>query len=178
MDGLILKVITWAEETNIVRGSDLKTETIKLTAEYGELISCLNKDSDCRDGIGKCIIQMVIMCRMQNITLNDCVTNTKEITDKRIINRRFVMMTATQYLGGLNKNILMKQNIKENMGYLFVYLIALTEVFNYSVRDCLELAYNNLLAKKGIMFDGSFIEETDEKYQTAVSILKSKKTDD
>ncbi|SFE11178.1 hypothetical protein [Nitrosomonas sp. Nm166] len=178
MDGLILKVITWAEDSNMLRGSDLKTEVLKLTAEYGELISCLNQNGDCRDGIGKCVIQMVIICRMRNINLNDCVINAEAITDKRIVNRRFVMMTATQYLGGLNRNILMREDIKANMGYLFIYLAALARVFNYSVLDCLEVAYNNLLEKKGIMFDGSFIEETDEKYQTAVSILKSKKTDD
>ena len=178
MDGLILKVITWAEESNMLRGSDIKTEVLKLTAEYGELITCLNQKGDCRDGIGKCIIQMVIICRMRNINLNDCVSNAESITDKRLVNHRFVMMAATQYLGNLNKNILMHEDIKANMGYLFIYLATLAKISNYSMFDCLEVAYNNLLEKKGIMFDGSFIEETDEKYQTAVTIVKSKKKDD
>ena len=175
MDGIIQQVIAWAEDANMLKGSDSKTETLKLTAEYGELVECLNKQADCRDGIGKCIIQMVIICRMRNIILNDCIVDIKELTDKRIINRRFVMMMATQYLGKLNRNILDHEDLRVNMGYLFIYLASLTKIFNYSLRECLEVAHNDVIKNKGIMFDGNFIEETDEKYQTALTVLKSKK---
>lgn len=175
MEGIILKVINWAEDTNIIKGSDLRDEALKLTSEYGDLISYLNQKADCRYNIGKCLIGMVIICRMRNLFLNDCLLNIDEITDKRIVNRRFVMMTATQYLGKLNKNILKYEDIKFNMGYLFIYLAALTRILNYSLRECIETAYNNLIKTKGIMFDGNFIKETEENYQIAIAVLKPKK---
>ena len=175
MEGLILKVISWAEDTNIIKGSDLRNEALKLTSEYGDLVSCLNQQKDCRDNIGRCLIGMVIICRMRNIFLNDCVLNIKEITDKRIVNRRFVMMTATQYLGRLSRNILKYEDIKFNMGYLFIYLAALTRILDYSLRECIETAYNNLIKTRGIIFDGNFIAETEENYQMAIAVLKPKK---
>lgn len=176
MERLIHKVITWAEESNIVNGSDLKTETLKLVAEFGEMACSINRVKECRKRIGKCIIRMIIICRMRNISLDDCLELTQEITEKRVTNRRYVLKIMTQHLGKFTHNIVMDEDIGANMGYLFIYLTALTKILHYSLRDCLEIAYSDVTAHKGVMFDGTFIKETDERYETAVTILKSKKT--
>lgn len=59
-----------------------------------------------------------------------------------------------------------------NMGYFLIYLTALTKILHYSPGECLSMAYNELKKRKGIIFDGAFIKETDERYQNAVAILK------
>ncbi|SFF16586.1 hypothetical protein [Nitrosomonas sp. Nm166] len=178
MERLIHKVINWAEESNIVNGSDLKTETLKLVAEFGEMACSINRVKECRKIIGNLMIIMIIICRMKNISLYDCLEFTQEITEKRVTNRRFVLKIMTQHLGKLTHNIIMNEDIGTNMGYLLIYLTALTKILRYSLRDCLEIAYNDIAFQRGVMFDGTFINETDEKYDTAVAILKSQKPDE
>ena len=172
MDALIHKVITWAEETNIVNGSDLKTEALKLVSEFGELSNSINKVLECRKQIGKFMVGMIIICRMKKISLNECLEFTQEITEQRVKNRRYVLTIMTQHLAKLAHNIVKQEEIKINMGYLLIYVICLTEILNYSLTECLEIAYNDITSKKGVMFNGSFINETDERYKTAVSVLK------
>lgn len=35
-------------------------EVLKLTSGYGELVGCLDENKDCRDGIGKRLIETVL----------------------------------------------------------------------------------------------------------------------
>ncbi|SFF10492.1 MazG-like family protein [Nitrosomonas sp. Nm166] len=172
MNRLIHQVISWAEETNLVHGSDLKTETLKLVVEFGRIAELSYKIDDCCDGIGKCIAEMVIICRMKNVSLNECLEHTQEISDVRIKNLQYVLILMAKYLGNLANNIVMNEDIHINMGYFLIYLTALTRILHYSPGKCLSMAYNELKKRKGIIFDGTFIKETDEKYQNAVAILK------
>jgi hypothetical protein len=182
MEGLIQKVITCAEERNLVNESDIKTETLKLISKFGEVANSIlnshdNHIEDCRNFIGRSLVGMIVICRMRNISFYECLKLTQEINDHQITNPTHVMTVIFKEVGDLSKNIASKKDIKTEMGYLLIYVTVLTKIFHYSIHECLEIGYNHLKTQKGIVFDGVFIEETDEKYAQAVAILNSSKSE-
>lgn len=100
MQELTQKVLNWAEERNLIKGSDPKSQTLKLMAEAGELADSINKGSDCRDDIGDCLVVLIILAAQKGLTIS----------------------------------------------------------------DCLAVAYEDIKNRKGIMFKGCFIEESDARY--------------
>ena len=111
MRDLINKVIDWANDRNLIRGSDAKTQALKLMSEFGELADSINKQKDMRDDIGDCLVVLTII--------------------------------ATQH--------------------------------NLDLVDCLEVAYNDIKDRKGVMLDGVFIKDTDPSYQGALSVLAARR---
>ena len=177
MENIIPNIINWAEKSNRILGSDLKTETLKLVSELSELSCCINKVGKCPRQVGICLIRMIIICRMKNISLLDCIDFTEEITEKRITNRRYALKEMNRHVGNLAHNIVMNKSIKADIGYLLIYLTILTRIVHYSMRECLILAFNEISSEKGVMFNGKFIQETDEDYHIAITILNSTDTD-
>ena len=82
------------------------------------------------------------------------------------------------YLGKLAENILNNRDIKVSVGYILIYLTALTRVLNYCFRDCLEKAYSRVKRNKDIMFDGNYVGMKDEKYAEAKSLVKNRRLND
>ena len=53
-------------------------------------------------------------------------------------------------------------------------MTALTKSLDLSIKECTENAFQQIKDIKGVRFDGELIDETHEKYSTALSIVKSK----
>ncbi len=64
MDKLIPGIIAWAYEKNILHGSNLEKETLKLIEKCSKLRDFLNDESICAKYIGHCIVQLIIICKM------------------------------------------------------------------------------------------------------------------
>jgi NTP pyrophosphatase (non-canonical NTP hydrolase) len=105
---LIPAIEQWAHDRNLIHGSDPKSQTLKLMSEVGELSDNINKQADCRDDIGDCLVVLIILA------------NQKE----------------------------------------------------YKINECLQIAYDSIKNRKGILFDGVYIKDTDERYEEAVRVLK------
>lgn len=176
MEKLIPQIIAWAEETNIVHGSNLDKETLKLVHRCGELARFINNQEICTNAIGHCMMQMIIICRMRNTTLDKCLEFTKTIKDERVTDPKIASIMVLKTLGELANHITTNKDIKAQIGYLLIYLTALTNSLQLSMKECTESAFKEVKDIKGIMFDGQFIDETHEKYKSAVAILKSRKS--
>ena len=174
MNVLIPNVIRWAEERNIVKGSTLEKETLKLISELGELTKFIDHVDICRNGIGHSLICMIIICRMKNVTLDQCLEFTKNITDERITEPRVALIMIMKYAGKIAERIYTKKEFKAEMGYLLIYLTAFSNSFQLSMRDCLACAFQDIKEDKSIMFDGGLIDDTDARYETAKAIIKSR----
>ena len=77
-------------------------------------------------------------------------------------------------IGELAEKISTKKDIKTEIGYLLIYMTALTKSLDLSIKECTENAFQQIKDIKGVMFDGELIDETHEKYSIALSIVKSK----
>lgn len=66
-----------------------------------------------------------------------------------------------QELGELSDSICKGKDIKDDIGDILVVLINIMERNGLDIKDCLEVAYEDIKDRKGIMKDGIFIKEAD-----------------
>lgn len=175
MENLISQVIAWADERNLLLGSDAEKETLKLVYRCGELTDCVAKKEGCNDAIGHCVVQMVIICGMHHVTFDECLKHTQTIKDERVTHPNFSTLLVFKTIGELAKNISTKKDIKAEIGYLLIYLTALAKSLQISIKECTESVYQSLKEFKGILFDGRFYEEGEDGYESAKAIIKSRK---
>lgn len=93
METLISKISSWANDRNIIAGSDTKTQFAKFVSEVGELADNIAKGRDCRDDIGDCIVVLTIIAEQKGYTLKECIEHAyNDIKDRKgkMINGTFV----------------------------------------------------------------------------------------
>ena len=73
MQELINKIEQWAEDRNLINGSDAKNQFHKLIQECGELSDSICKQKDASDDIGDIFVVLVIMCKQLGLDFNECV---------------------------------------------------------------------------------------------------------
>lgn len=186
MEKLIPQVISWAEDRNIVKGSSIEAEVLKLIAICKELTKIVDQDDMvtrlskfvehkdiCTGGIGSALIQMIVICRMRNISLYDCVVLTKELKDERITDPQFVLIMIMRYLSELSGHINGNEEIRKDIGYLLIYFTTLAHILELSPQDCVQKAFLDVKDQKYVIFDGEKIQENDERYESANKIIRS-----
>lgn len=95
MQTTIDNIREWAEERNLIEGSDPKSQMCKLMEEVGELARAVSK-SDCPeviDGIGDCVVVLTILAEQYGLGFERCVDCAyNEIKDRkgRMVNNVFV----------------------------------------------------------------------------------------
>ncbi len=73
MQDLINKIEQWAEDRNLINGSDAKSQFHKLIQECGELSDSICKQKDASDDIGDIFVVLVILCKQLNLDFQRCV---------------------------------------------------------------------------------------------------------
>lgn len=81
-------VIDWAEERGIFEHSDPKSQALKTMSEVGEFADNVLKGRDCRDDIGDILVTLVLQCKMQDTSLEECLL----IAFNEISNRKGTMI--------------------------------------------------------------------------------------
>ena len=74
LDMLTYLVESWADERNLIKGSDPKSQCLKLIEEVGELARSINKKTDVRDDIGDCLDVLTIIAAQKGTTLRECMS--------------------------------------------------------------------------------------------------------
>ena len=86
-------VIRWAEERNLIKGSNPESQMLKLMEEAGELASDIAKRRDVKDSIGDTLVVLTLIARQFGTNLEECYSLAyNEIKDRkgRMINGTFV----------------------------------------------------------------------------------------
>jgi len=68
-----------------------------------------------------------------------------------------------------------KDEFEDAMGDAIVVLINLCAIANTSVGTCLDKAWDQIKDRKGVMFQGAFIKESDENYSRIKNIVSTQK---
>lgn len=95
MNELLDLIREWAEERNLIEGSDPKSQVCKLMEEVGELAKAVNNSDapEVSDGIGDCVVVLTILASQYGMLIEDCVQFAyDEIKDRkgRMVNNVFV----------------------------------------------------------------------------------------
>lgn len=65
----------WAQDRNLIEGSDLKSQFVKLIEEAGELANSIAKKNDIEfsDAIGDMFVVLTIMAAQNGMHIEDCI---------------------------------------------------------------------------------------------------------
>ena len=83
----------WAHERGLYDKGDVKTQTLKLIEEAGEICRAVLKDDKEQiiDGIGDCVVVLTNLAELNNVSIEDCIDAAYE----EISNRTGKMVNGT-----------------------------------------------------------------------------------
>ena len=169
MKELILKIEQWAEDRNIIKGSKPIDQAMKLFSEFGELADNVGKGRDCYDDIGDVFVVLTVIAKQTGRSVGDYVDgevmlrhphNKENVSELAYFLAPFVsyLTIPPQFNGqALVECIRLLRTIASNIGS--------------SIEECVQIAYNDIKDRKGIMFNGVFIKESDHSYKEALEKL-------
>jgi NTP pyrophosphatase (non-canonical NTP hydrolase) len=76
----------WATDRNLIAGSDLKSQFVKLIEEAGELANAIAKYdyAEFSDAIGDMVVVLTIMAAQNGMQIEDCIDGAwQEIKDRK-----------------------------------------------------------------------------------------------
>lgn len=84
MNELFNKIISWANDRNIIKGGTAKDQCLKLIQEVGELSDNLCKGKSPIDDIGDCMVVLAIIAEQHNLTVTECLEHAyNDIKDRK-----------------------------------------------------------------------------------------------
>lgn len=84
MKELFSKIISWANDRNIIKGGTAKDQCLKLMQEVGELSDNLCKGKSPIDDIGDCMVVLAIIAEQHNLTVTECLEHAyNDIKDRK-----------------------------------------------------------------------------------------------
>jgi NTP pyrophosphatase (non-canonical NTP hydrolase) len=84
MNELFYKILTWANDRNIIKGGTAKDQCLKLIQEVGELSDSLCKGKSPIDDIGDCMVVLAIIARQHDLTVKECLEHAyNDIKDRK-----------------------------------------------------------------------------------------------
>ncbi|MDH2997229.1 hypothetical protein A1D22_06030 [Pasteurellaceae bacterium LFhippo2] len=174
MNQLIEKIEQWAEDRNLINGSTLQKQMLKLMEEFGELCSGIakNKPDVIKDSIGDCFVVMVILRKQANYQINIAEELIQTTQSKPISDMDRIMLTATGSVGRFAETVrnnidgvchrwIDKQYNDDCVLRFLQCLHAISFNLNLDFIDCIQHAYDQIKDRKGKMIDGIFVKEED-----------------
>lgn len=86
IDRLNQLILGWAEDRNLIAGSDPKSQLLKTMSELGELADGINKnrEHEIKDGIGDVYVTLAIVAAQCGLTMSDCIEQAyNDIKDRK-----------------------------------------------------------------------------------------------
>lgn len=183
MQELIQKIEQWAHDRNIINGSKPIDQAMKLFSEFGELADNVGKGRDCRDDVGDVFVVLTIMAKQTEIGLWETIK--EDYSNHDVVHGMFSQIA---YEAEPVKNRVIE--LGESLVGLFQYGFELSgeydELFlesvvilnsiahnkGYTLEECVQIAYNDIKDRKGVMYNGVFVKESDPSYQDILDKIK------
>lgn len=170
MNELIQKIEQWASDRNIIKGSKPIDQAMKLFSEFGELADNVGKGRDCRDDIGDVFVVLTIITKQLGFSLSDyaksedIVSKSPKYAVAEIAHELAVFVSfAHKYNDFANNRI----------GNIIDYLNAIATDSKSTLEECVQIAYNDIKDRKGVMSNGVFIKESDPAYASIIASIES-----
>lgn len=166
MNDLIKLIEQWGHDRNIINGSTPAKQAMKLFSEFGELSDNVGDSKDIMDDVGDVFVVLTIITAQLNRSIADVEIPPYTCTDVEkavfLLGRNLCDYVARAYTGSYSHHII------ECLGYL--QFIAMS--YGHSLEECVQVAYNDIKDRKGILYNGVFIKESNPAYADAVKSVK------
>ena len=166
MKELILKIEQWAEDRNIIKGSKPIDQAMKLFSEFGELADNVGKGRDCRDDIGDVFVVLTIITKQQGDSIIDFIDESpwdySHVSCKKSL-VEYLCMGLALFSGEYSDN---------KAGDCIANLERICDLHGYTLEECVQIAYDDIKNRKGIMSNGVFIKESDPAYESVIKAIE------
>jgi hypothetical protein len=176
LQDLINNVVQWGHDRNLNAPENLKAQTMKLVSEFGEIGMglCQNDDTEVVDGIGDTLVVAIIIGEQLGLPIasHDIQKAHNPGYDGiRYENAsgRLGLFVDAVLKGHTNDKV--RALLGEFVGALCEFVDDWNIDLSTDPKVCLESAYTEIKDRKGIMFNGAFIKESDERYAGAMAEL-------
>lgn len=165
MQTLIDNVHTWAEDRNLIEGSDVSRQFLKLMEEFGEFLRGLteNDTNEIVDGMGDYIVVLLIISKQLEVPISssDFKTGPRKGNIRSPMISLAIIMEITMLNGKLGEGIAKGNLPKAHLAILNIArrLSELATELGLTVSECLKAAYDEIKDRKGKMVNGVFIKE-------------------
>lgn len=163
MNELIAKIEKWAEDRNIIKGSKPIDQAMKLFSEFGELADNVGKGRDCRDDLGDIFVVLTIISKQLELSIDDAFDYTGVSAGS--------LKHAVCGLGATLHEFVEYQN-QEKLTNCIEFLECAANEAHVVFRECVQIAYNDIKDRKGLMHNGVFIKESDPAYASVVASIE------
>lgn len=167
MEVLIKKIEQWANDRNIIKGSKPIDQAMKLFSEFGELADNVGKGRDCRDDIGDIFTVLTIMISQCGESISDI-----SIQEYTTHSEKMAVMNLSESLvdfADFAKNNIIDDCIIDAIGWLQF----IAECNDSTLEECVQLAYDDIKERKGILINGVFIKESDPAYAQVIAEIEA-----
>ena len=168
MKELIQKIEQWANDRNIIKGSKPIDQAMKLFSEFGELADNVGKGRDCRDDIGDLFVVLTIMAKQTESEINILTLPSLE----NLSPKQYVVELGF----ALNNFVFACDTAGEEDGNLDIAVMSLCRIAalqNTTLKECVQIAYDDIKDRKGLMHGGLFIKESDPAYASIIASIES-----
>lgn len=167
MEDLIKKIEQWASDRNIIKGSKPIDQAMKLFSEFGELADNVGKGRDCRDDIGDVFVVLTIMSAQLGETISEIT-----IGD---INWKYGNKSLVSEICGHLYEFVNYAKVcgwdYSSLSFSLEFLKFIANDIGSSLEECVQIAYNDIKDRKGVVYNGLFIKESDPAYKEAMEKL-------
>ncbi len=164
MNELIEKIEQWAEDRNIIKGSKPIDQAMKLFSEFGELADNVGKGRDIKDDCGDIFVVLTIMAKQLG-------HSTTENYDTDLWHENQAELTLKDRVVLLSEKLTeFCFDAREGDVYHTVFDAIVSQLKTIAIKsgttleECVQIAYNDIKDRVGILWNGVFVKNTDENY--------------
>lgn len=177
LQDLIDKVVQWGHDRNLNAPDNLKAQTMKLVSEFGEIGMGLvqNDDREVIDGIGDTFVVAIIIGQQLGFPITSSTLQQNfDAPDEGVryenASGRLGLFVDAVLKGHPNEQLraLLGEFVDAVCDFLKDWDIDLPT----SPEECLAAAYEEIKDRKGVMYCGAFIKESDPRYEAVMSNLR------
>ena len=165
MKELIDNIEQWGQDRNLIEGSRAIDQAMKLFSEFGELSDAVGKSriEQVKDGIGDVFVVLTLMSRQNGDTLHNHINQTG-YTAYQCVKTAVTSLAKDLFVVSNQYNGTALVSALDTLRYIAKH-------YNLTLDECVAHAYDEIKDRKGVMFNGVFIKESDEAYADAVREL-------
>lgn len=171
MNELIAKIEQWAEDRNIIKGSEPIDQAMKLFSEVGELADNVGKGKDIKDDVGDIFVVLTIITAQtgHSISVIEFPKWAEDTNKNLVLKLQGALVEFIEYKH--NGNSFASGVLKRCLNILS----AIAANHGTTLQECIQIAYNDIKDRRGILVNGVFIKESDPAYQDALDNIEADK---
>ena len=170
LEVLVQSIEQWAEDRNIIRGAKPIDQAMKLFSENGELSDHVgnNELDKVFDDVGDVFVVLTIIAKQCNLSIyNHLDTKLKHSglkVDVAFLTSELATIATEVYEWDDESTYFPEYALS----YSVARLRSIAEQVGLTLEYCVEQAYNDIKDRKGVLYEGVFIKESNPAYQEAL----------